>query len=716
VSYFRKKFNILGFFFRASRSHLSPSLSLFENSYLMPFIEVPVDLCCPIDSEIFTDPVIAKCGHSYSRKFIEKWFSTCDEKKKPVTSPATNELLSSRELIPNRELASRVGKFRDSLLTGKSLQSAIFSGDIKAMESGKILKSELNGLFETANWVEGTARIPALSLAVSTNRIEMVKWLLPHVDIEARSAAGNTALSAACAFPPSEFVDLVQLLIDWKADMNTASTSGDTPLHRAVNAPNPGIVQFLISKGSNVHAVNANKRTPLFGAKEIETAKQLVAAGADLFAVDSRGRSALFTVTDPKYFCDLIEFMRMMGGADKLKAASRSNDADLNIAVHAGSLLIPGFIPVALAAIEKDLKIPNPFQEMWDGLARSPNIGSCAALLSRDRTRPPHPHPLTKTHNPHRHGLFVCRICKAWMRVGTNQPASYHCATCNYDECESCFHYKTGASVPDAVECIRVLIEHGGLRFADMANWDGNTPLHLLFHRAKLADKHLQLHLGAIQELRAIIRVVLTLIRAGTFVPFPLLPLLIHRDAIAGASLTIKDKSGQTAGYLIFSCRHFMWHALQMSLPLYDCNRNPPVPGLLMAGTILSAPCSSAAAAASSDSTSPSAPCSSAAAAAASSDSTSPSKRVARELKSSRPLKRVRTYGDEEYDDSGSPVSSAFAASSFAAASKPAPATAAGTSKSGSAAAASASKSGSGSAAAAAKPASSASAAILVDD
>jgi hypothetical protein len=53
---------------------------------------------CPISLEIMQDPVLADDGFSYERAKIEEWLLTHD------TSPMTNQVLSSKKLIPNRTL------------------------------------------------------------------------------------------------------------------------------------------------------------------------------------------------------------------------------------------------------------------------------------------------------------------------------------------------------------------------------------------------------------------------------------------------------------------------------------------------------------------------------------------------------------------------------------------------------------------------------------
>ncbi|KAJ1462689.1 hypothetical protein M885DRAFT_505712 [Pelagophyceae sp. CCMP2097] len=72
--------------------------------------DVDEDLKCPITFELMKDPVILRDGNTYERVFIEQWFETG-----ALTSPLTNEALSSLDLVPNifaRKIAESLDKCR----------------------------------------------------------------------------------------------------------------------------------------------------------------------------------------------------------------------------------------------------------------------------------------------------------------------------------------------------------------------------------------------------------------------------------------------------------------------------------------------------------------------------------------------------------------------------------------------------------------------------
>ncbi len=56
---------------------------------------------CPIDMQVFNNPVLVADGHTYSLKAISHWWKCQAEQQQPFTSPLTNEKLYDLSLIPN---------------------------------------------------------------------------------------------------------------------------------------------------------------------------------------------------------------------------------------------------------------------------------------------------------------------------------------------------------------------------------------------------------------------------------------------------------------------------------------------------------------------------------------------------------------------------------------------------------------------------------------
>ena len=69
---------------------------------------------CPISMEVFRDPVVCACGHTFERACIEAWL------RKNDTSPATGEILPHKNLVPNHTLRSDIAEWRDAKVYAKA--------------------------------------------------------------------------------------------------------------------------------------------------------------------------------------------------------------------------------------------------------------------------------------------------------------------------------------------------------------------------------------------------------------------------------------------------------------------------------------------------------------------------------------------------------------------------------------------------------------------
>ena len=71
-------------------------------------VEYPENFLCPITCDIMDDPVAAKDGHTYERSAIQRWF---DQGKR--SSPVTNAVMRSTDLVPNHFVKSQISAWRD---------------------------------------------------------------------------------------------------------------------------------------------------------------------------------------------------------------------------------------------------------------------------------------------------------------------------------------------------------------------------------------------------------------------------------------------------------------------------------------------------------------------------------------------------------------------------------------------------------------------------
>ncbi|KAH8780344.1 ankyrin repeat-containing domain protein, partial [Hyaloscypha finlandica] len=61
----------------------------------------------------------------------------------------------------------------------------------------------------------------------------------------------------------SGHVNVIKLLLEKGANVDTADEGGQTPLHQASMIRHIDVIKLLLDKGANVNAVNGARQTPL---------------------------------------------------------------------------------------------------------------------------------------------------------------------------------------------------------------------------------------------------------------------------------------------------------------------------------------------------------------------------------------------------------------------------------------------------------------------
>jgi ankyrin repeat protein len=112
-------------------------------------------------------------------------------------------------------------------------------------------------------------------------------------DVNARDAHGETTIFKAAEAHglPANRGGVIRLLISSAADPNVKNEKGDTALH--IRFIDPDALKALIAAGANVNALNDNGETPLMTTSSPEAAAILLQAGADISIHSKAGKTAL---------------------------------------------------------------------------------------------------------------------------------------------------------------------------------------------------------------------------------------------------------------------------------------------------------------------------------------------------------------------------------------------------------------------------------------
>ncbi len=131
--------------------------------------------------------------------------------------------------------------------------------------------------------------------AVQDGRLEDVRAYLDRNPkaVNAPNDVGQPPLIAAVY---SGRLDMVQLLLQHRADLRARATDGATALHYAATLPQPYIAQLLIQAGAELEARDGGQMTPLFSAgihDSVAAASLLIQSGANVSAIGVEGFTPL---------------------------------------------------------------------------------------------------------------------------------------------------------------------------------------------------------------------------------------------------------------------------------------------------------------------------------------------------------------------------------------------------------------------------------------
>lgn len=109
-----------------------------------------------------------------------------------------------------------------------------------------------------------------LEIAVSLGNSDIVKHLLDNIDHVKSEFDEKYILHKAVQ---TRNINIVKLLLEAGANVNTVNKAGNSPLHFALDANNLDIFQLLLNFGANINAKNIDNITPLHLAVKLSNGK-----------------------------------------------------------------------------------------------------------------------------------------------------------------------------------------------------------------------------------------------------------------------------------------------------------------------------------------------------------------------------------------------------------------------------------------------------------
>lgn len=202
--------------------------------------------------------------------------------------------------------------------SGRSLLSrihSIFGWAVKEQHEPllRVISSYKRELQLVCNLPLSNDGLPALHLACKLGHVALLDFLMKVCDINLTDVQGYTAMHYAAA--KGHVAIVKKLMISYGGKLDLRSSSGCTPLWLAASHGHVDVLQVLIDHKADIEATDHHHRTPLLQAAKnghFQAVKLLCFIGANLESQDTSGKKPVYWALKGRHY-ELIYFLVCQG-------------------------------------------------------------------------------------------------------------------------------------------------------------------------------------------------------------------------------------------------------------------------------------------------------------------------------------------------------------------------------------------------------------------
>ncbi|CAL1534795.1 unnamed protein product [Lymnaea stagnalis] len=136
-------------------------------------------------------------------------------------------------------------------------------------------------------------------------------------------------------------IKTIEAVLSYGSDVNALDANKFSPISTAVAVNRPDVVRLLVDRGADVNIQSASGRTPIIIAIEnasLTMVQDLLDAGADPNLPDSQGTTPLFMCFKSKHSHNLDVVRALIQGGSKINMANKQGATPLMMAAAAGEI------------------------------------------------------------------------------------------------------------------------------------------------------------------------------------------------------------------------------------------------------------------------------------------------------------------------------------------------------------------------------------------